>query len=218
MASARFSRALAALSLLTLALFVLFMALAARAYPGGTYCEPGAVGHRFWGNFFCDLTARVTRRGADNALSAAYARLAFACFSAATAPFWWLAGGLSSRRIGSWVRGLGLVSAGATNLIAWAPSALAPSLHVALVFIATLPGLAAALAFVAGLFARSHRLLGLLGASGVIAGASNAAGYAWAVAASAACVPWLPALQKVTALLFMAWIASVALAAERARR
>jgi hypothetical protein len=45
--------------------FVGLTALAALAYPGGTYCEPDADRYRFWGNFFCDLTAPLTRKGID---------------------------------------------------------------------------------------------------------------------------------------------------------
>jgi len=218
MRSTRRSRALVALSLFALALFAVFMALAAHAYPGGTYCEPEAVGHRFWGNFFCDLTQLVTRRGVDNARSASFARAAFSCFSVAAAPFWWLAGGLASRRLRPWVRGPGLLSAAAASLVAWAPSAVAPSVHLVLVFTASIPGLLATFATVVGLFVSAHRLLAGLGAAVLAAGTATATGYAWAVATQAGCVPWLPALQKVTALLFTTFMACVVVRAGRAGR
>jgi hypothetical protein len=197
--------------------FVLLTGLAALAYPGGTYCEPGATSYRFWGNYFCDLTAHVTRRGEDNARSAALADAAFASFALASAPFFWLLARLSARRA---VRVFGLVSAAATVALAWVPSRSGATLHAAAVFSATIPGLVAATLGVLGLLREGSRVRPLrsaawLGALTLAAGFADAAGYAYALGAHAACLPWLPALQKVAALALVAWMFAVAAIASR---
>lgn len=207
------ARVASRLLILALAGFVLLTALAARAYPGGTYCEPAATSYRFWGNYFCDLTAKVSGRGVDNSRSAALAEAAFASFAFAVAPFFWLLAELSGRRS---VRLVGFVSALATIALAWLPSRAGPHLHAAAVFGATLPGLAAAgLAVDALLRARRRvrhgRGVALLGLATFAAGLADAAGYAHAVATHAGCIPWLPVLQKLVALSLGSWMLAVAL-------
>ena len=207
------SRTLGAALALGVAGFVMLTALAAAAYPGGTYCEPAATSYRFWGNYFCDLTASVTGRGEDNARSAALAQAAFACFALATAPFFWLLGGLSSRpRL---VRTPGLVAALGTVALAWLPSRAGANLHATAVFSATIPGLMAAGLGVHAAFRSqdrraSVRLAAWLGAATFLAGAADAAGYGHAVATHAGCIPWLPVLQKITALCLLGWMLTVA--------
>jgi hypothetical protein len=207
------SRAAGAVLALGVVGFVVLTALSAAAYPGGTYCEPAATSYRFWGNYFCDLTAEVTGRGDDNVRSAALAQAAFACFALATAPFFWLLGGLSSRpRL---LRALGLVAALGTAGLAWLPSRAGANLHATAVFSATIPGLAAAgLGVVAAFRSRdrraSVRLTAWLGAATFLAGAADAAGYGHALATHAGCIPWLPVLQKVTALCLLGWMLTVA--------
>jgi hypothetical protein len=210
----RIERLCAALVALGLAAFVGLSALAAAAYPGGTYCAPEAAEYRFWGNFLCDLTQPVTGRGADNTRAALLARAAFVAVAVASAPFWWLLGGLAGGSAGRLVRLFGLVSTLATNLIAWAPSMRFPALHTASVFSAAIPALAAAALGSAVLHARA-RLVATLGAATLLFGAVNAIGYGHAVAVRAACVPWLPVVQKITALLAIAWMLAVALGGVR---
>jgi hypothetical protein len=210
--SALATRAAGALLVAGLAGFVVLTALAAHAYPGGTYCEPDATSYRFWGNFFCDLTATVTGRGADNTRSAAFAEAAFASFAVAAAPFFWLLGRLSARRT---VRFFGAVSAAATAALAWLPSRSDPNLHATFVFGATIPGLLAAGFGVDGLLRRRAgasglRRVGLLGILTFAAGLLDAAGYTYALVTHARCVPWLPALQKIVALFLLAWMLGVA--------
>jgi hypothetical protein len=205
-------RAASALLVLSLVGFVSLTALAAYTYPGGTYCEPNATSYRFWGNFFCDLTGKVTGRGEDNARTAALAEAAFASFSFAAAPFFWLLAHLTGRRS---VLRFGLASALGTALLAWLPSRSGATLHAIAVFSATLPGLLAAGLGVAGLISRRaqgrrERYIGLLGVGTFTAGLADAAGYAYALATHAGCLPWLPALQKIVALMLLAWMFSVA--------
>jgi hypothetical protein len=49
----------------------------------------------------------------------------------------------------------------------------------------------------------------------LILGALNTGGYAWAVAHSVACQPWLPVVQKLTGVGLVAWMAGVALSSQR---
>jgi hypothetical protein len=201
-----------AVLVLALGSFLVSMALAARAYPGGTYCEPQADRYRFWGNFFCDLTRPLTARGEDNARAAAFMQAAFVAFACAVVPFFWLLGRTVGRtRV---VGGLGLVSAVATAVLAWLPSSAAPTVHTTAVFSATVPGLGAAALGVYGLCNRTLpprlRIVTLLGVATFCAGFADAAGFAYAVAVQASCLPWLPALQKVVALFLMAWMLATA--------
>jgi hypothetical protein len=213
------ARVLSALILLGLAAFLVLTALAAAAYPGGTFCDANAAGYEFWGNFFCDLTQPVTQRGVDNQRSRVLALGSFACFSFALIPFWLKLGALVGARLGRATRGTGLVSALGTNLIAWLPSAASPLLHQISVFMATLPGLAAALLGVLGLFSRGNtdekralplRLGAWLGAFGLAFGTADAAYYAYAIAVPG-CHALLPALQKLAALCLIGWMAVIAL-------
>jgi hypothetical protein len=215
---ARALRAAAVVLTLGVAGFVLSSAFAAAAYPGGTYCEPDAERYRFFGNYFCDLTAPVTIRGEYNGPSAQLTRAAFACFALATAPFFWLLGGLSS--FPTLVRALGLIAALGTLGLAWLPSRAGANLHAAAVFSSTIPGLVAAALGIAGTFRspdrrRSVRLSAWLGALSFLLAAADAAGYAHAVATHGGCIPWLPALQKLTALVLLAWMLAVAGAGSR---
>jgi hypothetical protein len=216
MSRVRPNRALAAVVLGGLALFVTLAALGAFSYPGGTYCEPQADAYRFWGNFFCDITSAVSRRGEDNARGASYTHAAFASFAVALAPFWWLLGGLASRRLGFVVRFLGVPSACAVAAIAWMPSTASPRLHTTMVLVAAIPGLVAATLGALALALGPRRALGWLGVATLLAGAANAAGYVWAVAHSVACLPWLPVVQKLTAMGLVAWMAGVAVVSRRA--
>ena len=201
-----------------LSAFLVLMTLAAAAYPGGTYCEPTAERYRFWGNYFCDLTATVTGRGEDNSRSAALTEAAFVCFALAAGPFFVLLGRMSGRA--RLVGRLGVVSATATAVLAWLPSRAGPTLHAVAVFSATIPGLAAAALGAYGLCNRTVparlRVPSSLGIATFCAGFVDAAGYGYAVATHAGCLVWLPALQKVVALLLVTWMASTALAAPRA--
>jgi hypothetical protein len=197
--------------------FVVLSARAALAYSGGTYCEPSATSYRFWGNFFCDLTARVTHRGLDNAHVAALAEAAFGSFALAAAPFFWLLGGLTRRPL---IGFAGLGSAVATLVLAFAPSTFGTWVHASAVFGATIPGLFAAGAGVYGLWRRpwsnsALALAALLGAATLAAGLADALGYVYALVAHPSCLPWLPAVQKLVGLLLIAWMLVVALPATR---
>lgn len=210
------NRALSVVVLAGLFGFLLLATLGALAYPGGSYCEPGAGAYRFWDNYFCDVTSEVTRRGEDNARGASFTHGAFASMAVALAPFWWLVGGMGSPRLGRVVRVAGPPSACAVAVLAWLPSTWSPRLHTTTVLVAAIPGLVAATVGAAALLAGRRRALGWLGVATLVAGAVNTVGYVWAVSHSIACLPWLPVVQKLAALGLVAWMAGVALTSFRA--
>lgn len=212
------ARVAPALILVGVSSFLVLTALAAAAYPGGTFCDANAPGYEFWGNFFCDLTQPVTQRGVDNARARSLAQASFVCFSLALVPFWWVHGALLGGRLGGTVRVFGLLSAAGTNLIAWLPSVVSPLLHEVSVFAATIPGLLATLLGVTGAFARGNagesrssplRLSAWLGALSLALGSADAAYYAYAIAVPG-CHVFLPALQKLAALSVIGWMGTVA--------
>lgn len=208
------NRIAAAVVLGALAAFLVLHALAALAYPGGTFCDANAEGYRFWGNFFCDLTQPVTQRGIDNARARLFAEASFVCFALALGPFFWVLGSRLPRSLGRALRLFGLIAAFGTNLIAWLPSRVSALLHQVAVFSATLPGLLAALLGVFGLFRTGDerfatRVSAVFGASALAFGAADAAYYAYAIGVPG-CHVWLPVLQKLAALCLVAWMALVA--------
>ena len=215
MREAASSRAASAVLIPALLSFLLLSALAAEAYPGGTYCEPDASSYRFWGNFLCDLTADITRRGEDNSRAAAFARAAFGVFGVGLVPFFWLLGGLTARGRAA-VRALGVIAGVATLLLAWVPSRAGLFLHAGFVFAATVPGLIAATLGAVAVVRRARkdaamRVIALFAVLALSTAGADAAGYVYALATSADCLAWLPLLQKFAALWVIAWMFSVAL-------
>src|SRR5688572_11608153 len=59
-------RAIAIGLFLSVALFVALIGRAIALYPGGTWFDPGAVGHDPFRNFLCDLTQPVALNGMVN--------------------------------------------------------------------------------------------------------------------------------------------------------
>jgi hypothetical protein len=205
------SRAPSVIVFAGLTAFLLLAALGAHAYPGGTYCEPEARAYQFWGNFLCDLTSGVTRRGEDNTRGASLTQAAFSAFAIALAPFWWLLGAVSSPGAGAVVRLLGFSSACAVAALAWLPSTWSPRVHTTMVLVAAVPGLSAATLGAVVLLVGRHATLGWLGVGTLVLGALNTGGYVWAVAHSVACLPWLPIVQKFAGFGLILWMAGVAL-------
>ena len=121
-------------------------------YPGGTWWDRAAVGHRFWENYVCDLEWEVALGGSPNHLGARVARAAVLVLVAGFVPFWLALPALfpGRRRTGSAVRALGLASVAGLFAVAWMPSDRAGALHGAAVITAAVPGMAATGLAVAG--------------------------------------------------------------------
>src|SRR4051812_43701655 len=67
--------------------FGLLIGVSMALYPGGTWLDRSASGHRFFGNFFCDLTQRVSLSGVANPVGALCAQVGMLCFAVALGIF-----------------------------------------------------------------------------------------------------------------------------------
>jgi hypothetical protein len=212
------SRIASALVLAGLGAFLTLQIAAAVAYPGGSFCDEGATHYHFWGNFVCDVMQPHTQAGVDNTRAARLGTASFVAIAAAFIPFWWLVGRLVGGAAGWVVRVLGTLSALGTLVVPGVPSARWPLPHVAAVFTASVPALAAAVVGAVSLLRARRFVPGLLGAVTLVVGAVDAAGYGRAALHGTRCTPWLAPVQKVAALALLAWMASVAVLAARGQR
>lgn len=139
--------------------FSALQAWAMRLYPGGTWWDRAAVGHRFWDNYVCDLEWEIALDGSPNHLGARVARTAVLVLVAGFVPFWLALPALlpGRRRTGSAVRALGLASVAGLSAVAWMPSDRVGALHGAAVIAAAVPGMAATGLAVAGLLGAEPR-------------------------------------------------------------
>jgi hypothetical protein len=209
------SRIASALVLAGLFAFLALHIAAAVAFPGGTSCDAGATRYQVWGNFLCDVTQPHTPAGIENARASRLGTASFVVIAAAFIPFWWLVARMVGGAAGWVVRVLGTLSALGTLVVPGFPSARWPLPHVAAVFTASIPGLTAAVVGSAALLRARGLVPGLLGAATLVAGTVDAVGYGRAMLHGTHCTPWLAPAQKVAALVFIAWMASVAVLAAR---
>lgn len=181
-------------------------------YPGGNWFDRRAPGHRFFANYFCDLTQPVSLSGVSNPVGSGLAQLAMLFFAAALAGFFWLIPLYFERhaRVGAWVRGLGECAVLSCVAVPFTPSERFGELHGLIALFSGALGIAAALAAVWALLGsdRVGRALGIVGALTLVAGVVHAALFV--------CVQYLhagepislivPAVQKVSALLLGGWM------------
>jgi len=191
-------------------------------YPGGTWWDRAARGHRFWQNYLCDLEWRVALDGRPNLLGARFAEGAMLSLIFAFVPFWWivpraLADPGAARR-SAWaaaVRLLGCASVAGMVAVALMPSEYFGALHGVAVVVAGVPGLTAAvLATLMLLRAEPRpRIAGWLGATMLVFALVDFALYVDTMWAGGPGPIALPAIQKVALMSLMAWMAAVALRA-----
>ena len=184
-------------------------------YHGGTWMDPSAPGHSFWLNFFCDLLHDHALDGAPNSAGARLATLAMLALIAGMLPFWLATASLvSARPTLAWtVRIAGVTSVVGLVAVPLTPSDRFGALHGVAVLVAAVPGLVANACATIGLLAnrdgarRWTRGLGVLALATFVSAAIDAALYAKQMAgAGAVTPPALPALQKIAAMLFVAWM------------
>jgi hypothetical protein len=198
--------------LLGLVGFLGFMAAAMALYPGGNWLDRSALGHRFFANFFCDLTQPISLSGVNNSLGSRLAQLAMLFFALALAGLFWLVPvqfALGSR-VGPWVRGLGGCAVLSFIAVPLMPSQRFGHVHAALALASGSLGIASALAAVCALWSSNRRVLAVLGALTLTLGALDGALFAYHLADAAPPPLVVPAAQKVAALALVIWIASVA--------
>ena len=194
--------------------FVLCTAIAMRLYPGGNWLDPSAPGHDFFRNFFCDLSQPTSLSGVNNRIGSGFAQVGMWCFALALAGFFWLvplhfapspSGGAGLRRS---VRGLGECAVLGVALVPLFPSQRFGHFHGRLALAASALGIVAALVAAAALFrARGWaRWLGALGASALVVAVLDAALFAYHLNDAGPTPLFIPAAQKIAALLLGAWI------------
>ncbi len=188
-----------------IALFAVLEGVAMALYPGGTWWEPAAHGHRFWQNFLCDLTWRVALNGQDNRVGAVFAQAAMLVLVGGLASFWWLVG----RQV-RLVRPLGLVSVAATVGVTLMPSERFGAVHGATVMVAAVSGLTAAVLAAVGQRRIGRKRAAALGFAVLGAGAVDLVLYTWTYASGGPGPIALPAIQKVALLLLITWMGVVA--------
>ncbi len=203
--------------LLALVVFVGLEAAAMHLYPGGTWWDPAARGHRFWQNFLCDLEWRVALDGQPNALGARVAQAAMLVLVSAFAPFWGIVPRLfvRARTRARAVRALGWTSVVGMAAVSLMPSERFGALHAVAVVVAGVPGLTATALATIGLLGGEPRprIAGWLGAAVLASAAIDFLLYVHTAVRGGPGPPLLPGIQKVALTLLLAWMATVAVRA-----
>jgi hypothetical protein len=207
-------RRCALLILLSWLAFLGLFAAAAATYPGGNWLDRAAPGHRFFANYFCDLTQPVSLSGVNNPVGSRLAQLAMLFFAAALAGFFWLVPryfGPNTRAV-AWVRGLGESAVVSYLAVPFTPSERFGAVHACLALLSGAFGISAALWAVWALLSsyRAARALGTLGLLSLAAGVLHAVLFVHYLHASEQAPLIVPAAQKVAALLLSGWMLGVA--------
>jgi hypothetical protein len=206
-------RRTALVTLLALAVGVALIGFAMVCYPGGTVFDRSARGHSFWLNHLCDLTGPNACNGQPNGVTAPAARAGLAAFAAALAAFWLVMPALfpGRPRVALVVRVGGVMSALGLAVLTLVPPGPGPA-HALVVFGGVVPGLVAGVVSVVALFRfAGDRLIGMLAAGTLLAGAVDVAIYARkTIVHPDIYTPSIPIIQRLAFLLMLAWMAAVA--------
>ena len=205
------SRLLAAVLLLLLAVGALASAVAAARYPGGTWMDRTTEGHSFWGNFLCDIARDRALDGQPHP-GAAWGRAAEWVLFFALGLFFWVAPALVvPRRRRATIRFLGIVATLGLFLVpvtSGVPHALA-------LIAGAGPGFTATVLVLRGL--RHRPLLAGLGALALaLSGIELALFLGFSERFSARTLPAsVPAVQRLALLAAVAWMGACAIAVLR---
>jgi hypothetical protein len=200
--------------------FVVLETIAMSLYPGGTWWDAKAHGHRFWQNFLCDLEWRVALNGVPNPVGSRLAEAAMLLLVVGLAPFWLDVPCLFAARqrgSGAAVRGLGLTSVAATLAVVFMPSERFGALHGLMVIVAGVPGLAAAALAVRGLALGEPRprVGAWIGAAMLGFAMTDFVLYVSHVVGHTEGTPAVAAIQKVALFLLLMWMGIVAVRVQR---
>lgn len=191
--------------------FALLISVSMALYPGGTWLDRSAPGHHFFANFFCDLTQRVSLSGVTNQVGALCAQVGMLCFAIALAIFFQLLPKhFATPGRAPHVRRLGGAAVALFLLVTALPSGLIGDVHGWLALGSGALGVAAATLGALGLLASSPRArqLGYLGLATLVIGALD--GVVFAFTMNGATPLFVPAAQKVAAVLLSVWMLGVA--------
>lgn len=194
----------------SLCVFGVLIGLAMHAYPGGTAWDVTTHGHDFWQNYLCDLERQIALNGAANTTGARLAQAAMLALASGAAPFWWTIARLfvyvPLRAPVRWMGGLSTV---AIVGVAALPSDRFPSIHPSLLALGGIAGLFAASCSVLGLL-RRERVAALVGATTFVVSAVDLLLYAWSLRSGGNAPVAVAVLERVALLLALAWMAIVA--------
>ncbi|MCG5056214.1 MAG: hypothetical protein KA712_24980 [Myxococcales bacterium] len=207
-----------------LSAFLVLMALSAAVYPGGSYHDRAYPRHHFWHNFLCDLLHQRALGGAPNLLGARLATGGMLALVLSMGVYWTLAPALMPGRpwLGRACAMFGVLSSVGLVAVALTPSDRLPRLHTLAIVLATAPGLLAALSVVGGRLAEpgASWALRALGGAALLAVAATSALFVIHTWFAGGYLRALPAMQRVAAILTVAWVGSTTarlLAGEAAR-
>jgi hypothetical protein len=201
-----------------LAVFVVSMAAAAAAYPGGSWTLREASGFSFARNFWCDLLRSQAINGEDNGLGKRLASIAFAALGLGLWPYWWVAGAVFEGRRRRVVIGLGVASAAALAAMTVLPSDRYPLGHGVVALAGALLGMLAAGVSVAGRSPDEARFgfRRVVGLCALASSALNALLYVYVAYLRAPETLLQPVVQKLATVLLILWmLATVQRARER---
>jgi hypothetical protein len=197
----------------SVAAFALLMSSAMALYPGGTWCDEGTIGHRFWKNYLCDLTWETALGGGDNHRGAVAARAAMVALAVGLGVTWRVASRAGEvSRASRVVSACGPIAVVGMIAVTVVSSETMGRLHGAVVLSAAGPGLLAT-GLSVHLLARDEprpRVMTGLGLAMVTVAALDLALYTWHLARPAGCDPWTPLVQKVALAVVLQWMLFVA--------
>lgn len=180
-------------------------------YPGGTWWDAAARGHRFWQNFLCDLEWRVALDGTPNPVGSVLAQAAMLILVAGFVPFWWEAPARGLAPAGTRaVKVLGASGVAGMIAVALMPSDRFGILHGAAVLSAAVPSVAATALAAVGEWRAGRRVAAGIGAALLGVTAIDLALYAHTMGSGSPGPLALPALQKIALALLLTWMTVVA--------
>lgn len=170
-------------------LFLIFYAIAAKHYPGGSMVSPGHPGFDFKNNYLCDLMDGYAINGAVNS-SSVYARIAFGLLCLSLMLLWYLIPKLfgTKRSVQKLMRLSGMLSM-VTALF------LASGIHDLITRISGFFGILALIVLCMELFKEGFRKLAILGVLSLLMILAN-----FYIYESESALKLLPLLQKITFL------------------
>jgi len=204
--------------ILALVLFIALEVVAMKLYPGGTWIDPTSMGHDFFRNFFCDLTAPKALNGKPNP-GAIYAQMGMLVLTLGLVPFWVLVTNLV-RQAREVILALGILSSLAAALVPFVSSQQYGHLHSWLVFLAAIPGVMAGGLSTYGLLGKKtgSRIPARLAVLTVVLVAVDAILYAINVKTGYEIHPvLLPGLQKIAVVSLVLWMLSAAVLGKRTK-
>ena len=143
---------------LCMLIFALAIALAIRAYPGGTWWDRARVGHLFWENFLCDLLHHPALNHSPNRFGAQMATAGMLAFVVGLCVFWSIAGQLLCclPRVSKLITMLGVMGTPLVAAVPLLPSNRFPRMHTAAVTLGGLPAILALVLISLGFYFEPH--------------------------------------------------------------